>query len=102
MMMNTVRTGAQCRDTGCCAGIPGTSSGRSPYTEAVAIRASGEPTRNVTAVKVAIKHLTPNDRAQLIAWILLYHQDDGAMFSPQFIAKSSMEIELLPFASTSN
>ena len=34
-------------------------------------------------MKVAIKQLTPNDRAQLIAWILLYYQDDGGMFSPQ-------------------
>jgi len=40
-------------------------------------------TRDVTAVKVAIKHLTPEDRARLIAWMLLYYQDDGAMFSPQ-------------------
>lgn len=40
-------------------------------------------TRDVTAVKVAIKHLAPNDRALLIAWMLLYYQDDGAMFSPQ-------------------
>jgi hypothetical protein len=40
-------------------------------------------TRDATAVKVAIKHLSPKDRAQLIAWILLYYQDDGAMFSPQ-------------------
>jgi len=42
-----------------------------------------DPTRDVTAVKVAIKHLNADDRAQLIAWILLYYQDDGAMFSPQ-------------------
>jgi hypothetical protein len=42
-----------------------------------------DQTRDVTAVKVAIKQLTPNDRAQLIAWILLYYQDDGGMFSPQ-------------------
>lgn len=40
-------------------------------------------TRDVTAVKVAVKHLTPNDRAQLLAWLLLYYRDDGAMFSPQ-------------------
>ena len=40
-------------------------------------------TRDVTAVKVAIKHLAPNDRALLLAWMLLYYQDDGAMFSPQ-------------------
>jgi hypothetical protein len=39
-------------------------------------------TRDVTAVKVAIKHLSPEDRAFLIAWMLLYYQDDGAMFSP--------------------
>ena len=39
-------------------------------------------TRDVTAVKVAIKHLNPNDRARIIAWMLLYYQDDGAMFSP--------------------
>lgn len=43
----------------------------------------GDPTRDITAVKVAIKHLTPNDRAYLIAWLLLYYQDDGAMFSPK-------------------
>jgi hypothetical protein len=42
-----------------------------------------DQTRDVTAVKVAIKHLAPNDRAQLIAWMLLYYRDDGAMFSPQ-------------------
>jgi hypothetical protein len=40
-------------------------------------------TRDVTAVKVAIKHLTPQDRALLLAWLLLYYQDDGAMFSRQ-------------------
>jgi hypothetical protein len=42
-----------------------------------------DPTRDVTAVKVASKHLTPNDRAQLITWLLLYYQDNGVMFSPQ-------------------
>jgi hypothetical protein len=42
-----------------------------------------DPTRDVTAVKVAIKHLSPQDRAFLIAWMLLYYQDDGAMFSPK-------------------
>jgi desulfoferrodoxin (superoxide reductase-like protein) len=40
-------------------------------------------TRDVTAVKAAIKHLKPNDRAHLIAWMLLYYRDDGARFSPQ-------------------
>jgi hypothetical protein len=42
-----------------------------------------DPTRDVTAVKVAIKHLDPTDRAYLLAWLLLYYQDDGAMFSPK-------------------
>jgi hypothetical protein len=40
-------------------------------------------TRDVNAVKVAIKHLSAGDRALLIAWMMLYYQDDGAMFSPQ-------------------
>lgn len=40
-------------------------------------------TRDVTAVKVAVKHLAPQDRALLLAWLLLYYQDDGAMFSQQ-------------------
>ncbi|MGA9275211.1 MAG: hypothetical protein WBV67_17155 [Candidatus Cybelea sp.] len=40
-------------------------------------------TRDVTAVKAAVKRLTPEDRAQLLAWMLLYFQDDGMMFSPQ-------------------
>jgi hypothetical protein len=40
-------------------------------------------TRDVVAVKAAIKRLTPEDRAGLIAWMLIYYQDDGSMFSPQ-------------------
>jgi hypothetical protein len=40
-------------------------------------------TRDATAVKAAIKHLTTSDRARLLAWLLLYYQDDGTMFSPQ-------------------
>jgi hypothetical protein len=40
-------------------------------------------TRDATAVKAAIKRLTPEDRAQLLAWLLLYYQDSGMMFSPQ-------------------
>jgi hypothetical protein len=40
-------------------------------------------TRDATAVRAAIKNLAPHDRAQLIAWLLLYYQDDGSMFSPQ-------------------
>lgn len=44
---------------------------------------SEDLTRDATAVKAAIKHLAQTDRAQLIAWMLLYYQDDGSMFSPQ-------------------
>lgn len=42
-----------------------------------------EATRDATAVKAAIKHLSSSDRARLIAWLCLYYRDDGAMFSPQ-------------------
>ena len=37
---------------------------------------SEDLTRDVTAVKVAIKHLSPDHRAWLMAW-LLYYPDDG-------------------------
>jgi hypothetical protein len=40
-------------------------------------------TRDITAVKAAVKHLSSNDRAALLTWMLLYYQDDGAMVSPQ-------------------
>jgi hypothetical protein len=43
---------------------------------------SVDGTRDVTAVKVAVKHLAPDDRAHLMAWLLLYYDDAGAMFSP--------------------
>jgi hypothetical protein len=41
-------------------------------------------TRDVTAVKAAVKRLAPTDRAHLLAWLLLYYDDAGTMFSPQF------------------
>jgi hypothetical protein len=44
---------------------------------------SVDGTRDVTAVKVAVKHLAPDDRAHLMAWLLLYYDDAGAIFSPQ-------------------
>jgi hypothetical protein len=47
------------------------------------VRPDEDLTRDVTAVKAAIKHLLPADRARLIAWLLLYYDDTGAMFSPQ-------------------
>lgn len=40
-------------------------------------------TRDVTAVKAAIKRLDPKDRARLLVWLALYYDDDGMMFSPQ-------------------
>lgn len=43
----------------------------------------GDLTRDAAAVRAAIKHLTPQDRAQLIAWLLLYYDDRGMMYSPQ-------------------
>jgi hypothetical protein len=43
----------------------------------------GDPTHDARAVKAAIKHLGPEDRAQLIAWLLLYYDDRGMMFSQQ-------------------
>jgi hypothetical protein len=39
--------------------------------------------RDLTAVKVAVKHLSEADRANLLAWLMLYYQDNGAMFNPQ-------------------
>lgn len=50
-------------------------------------------TRDSAAVKAAIKRLTPNDRAQVITWLLLYYQDNGSMFSPQ-ITKRRPKIAL--------
>jgi hypothetical protein len=43
----------------------------------------GDLTRDLTAVKVAIKHLKPEDRAFLTAWLLLYYDDRGMMYSPK-------------------
>ncbi len=34
-------------------------------------------------VKESLKRLDPHDRARLLAWLLIYFEDDGAMFSPQ-------------------
>jgi hypothetical protein len=40
-------------------------------------------TRDVTAVKAAIKRLTPENRATPLAWLALYSDDRGELFSPQ-------------------
>lgn len=42
-----------------------------------------DATRDATAVRAAIKHLTPPDRARLLAWLALYYDDRGELFSPQ-------------------
>jgi hypothetical protein len=36
-----------------------------------------------TVVKESLKRLDPTDRARLLAWLLLYFNDDGMMYSPQ-------------------
>ena len=43
----------------------------------------GDLMRDATAVRAAIKHLKPQDRAQLMAWLLLYYDYRGMMYSPQ-------------------
>jgi hypothetical protein len=48
---------------------------RDPYAD--------EPTRDSTAVRAAIKHLEPTDRAHVLAWLCTHYRDDGAMYSPQ-------------------
>ena len=40
-------------------------------------------TRDKPAVKAALKRLAPADRAHLLAWLLLYFDDRGELYSPQ-------------------
>jgi hypothetical protein len=40
-------------------------------------------TRDRTAVQAALKHLAAADRAYLLAWLLLYFDDRGELYSPQ-------------------
>ena len=42
-----------------------------------------EPWDDAKAVKAAIKRLSPEARAQTLAWLCLYYKDDGSMFSSQ-------------------
>ena len=42
-----------------------------------------EPWGNADAVRAAAKRLSPEERARLLAWLCLYYDDAGAMFSPQ-------------------
>lgn len=34
-------------------------------------------------VKESVKRLDPDDRVLLLAWLLLYFNDDGMLYSPQ-------------------
>lgn len=36
-----------------------------------------------TVVKESAKRLVPEDRARLLAWLLLYFNDEGMMYSPR-------------------
>jgi hypothetical protein len=38
---------------------------------------------NTAAVKAMVKRLDEPGRALLLAWICMYYEDDGKMFSPQ-------------------
>jgi hypothetical protein len=42
-----------------------------------------DPPANVVAVKAMVKRLGPEDRATLLAWLALYFDDRGELFSPQ-------------------
>jgi len=42
-----------------------------------------EPWGDAKAVRAAIKRLSPDARAQTLAWLCLYYKDDGSMFSAQ-------------------
>ena len=42
-----------------------------------------DPPVNLGTVKASAKRLDDRSRATLLAWLLLYYQDDGKMFSPQ-------------------
>jgi hypothetical protein len=44
-------------------------------------------------VKESVKRLDPADRARLLAWLLLYFNDDGSLYSPQ-ISKRRQRITL--------
>lgn len=41
------------------------------------------PWGDAQAVRAAIKRLSPEDRALILAWHCMYYRDGGAMFSPQ-------------------
>jgi hypothetical protein len=50
-------------------------------------RRDDAPASDLTAVKAAIKHLSEADRANLLAWLLIYYDDRGTMYSPQIIRR---------------
>jgi hypothetical protein len=42
-----------------------------------------QPWGDAQTVRAAIKRLSPEDRARTLAWLCLYYQDNGMMFSRQ-------------------
>jgi len=56
-------------------------------------RRPDDPTRDPTAVKAAIKRLDTVDRAQLIAWLLLYYDDKGELFASRRRKRITLEEE---------
>jgi hypothetical protein len=43
-----------------------------------------EPWGDAQAARAALKHLSPEDRARLLAWLCVYYDDRGSMFAPHF------------------
>jgi len=52
-----------------------------------------EPWGDAQAARAALKPLSPEDRARLLAWLCLYYDDRGAMSSPQ-ISRGRQRIAL--------
>ena len=61
---------------GLAADVPNTCS---PYGKAASVRAIGSRPWS----RSRSKRLDPEDRARLLAWLLLYFNDDGMLYSPQ-------------------
>ena len=55
----------------------------SPFGKAASVRASGRPYSRCYGREGCPKAPQLYDRARLLAWMLLYYRDDGAIFSAQ-------------------
>lgn len=49
--------------------------------------------KDLEAVKAALRRLDPRHRAHVLAWLCMYYDDSGAMFSPQ-LSRSRKRITL--------